>query len=228
MTSVSSDVSPLDLMDATQTRKRPRPVVSCLRCREKKLKCDRSMPCENCIKSGCPSDCMYNQSPASLDALPKAKRANLGAETVDLHPDPRVESGRSAGVGLIEDLQLRLARLEELLSVRPSVNPGPSRDGSIRGARYIISSSPTLLHSIDRIHSPLANSITRSASPPPFLGTVVVKGTRTRYHGQNNRISLLNQVGRSSPSPGCSTDMPSSPKRKSSSNSVPKIPLWSG
>lgn len=227
MTSVPSDVSPLDLMDATQTRKRPRPVVSCLRCREKKLKCDRSMPCENCIKSGCSSDCMYNQSPASLDALPKAKRANLGAETVDLHPDPRVESGRSAGVGLIEDLQLRLARLEELLSVRPSVNPGPSRDGSIRGARYVTSSAPACCAVLTMCSSPHASSITRSASPPPFLGTVVVKGTRTRYHGQNNRISLLNQVSRSCPDPGCSTDRPSSPKRKSLSNSVPKIPLWS-
>lgn len=31
-------------------------------------------------------------------------------------------------------------------------------------------------------------------STSPFLGTLVVKGSRTRYHGQNNRVTLLNQV----------------------------------
>ncbi|PLN76554.1 hypothetical protein BDW42DRAFT_178446 [Aspergillus taichungensis] len=178
MTPLARNVSPSDTMDATQIRKRPRPVVSCLRCREKKLKCDRSMPCENCTKAGCPSDCMYNQSPASLDALPKAKRVHLGSKAVDQHPvpDSRVESERIAGVGLIEDLQLRLAKLEELLSVKPSANLSSSRGGSIREASSLQS-----------------NGIAQPAIPPPFLGTVVVKGTRTRYHGQNNRISLLNQ-----------------------------------
>jgi hypothetical protein len=28
----------------------------------------------------------------------------------------------------------------------------------------------------------------------PFLGTLVVKGNRSIYHGQNDRITLLNQV----------------------------------
>lgn len=28
----------------------------------------------------------------------------------------------------------------------------------------------------------------------PFQGTLVIKGSRSRYHGQNNRITLLNQV----------------------------------
>ncbi|PKY03675.1 hypothetical protein P168DRAFT_270105 [Aspergillus campestris IBT 28561] len=172
----ASYVSPVDLMDASQPRKRPRPVVSCLRCREKKLKCDRSMPCQNCTKSGCPSDCMYNnQSPASQDVLPRAKRVHLGSEAVDQHADPRGESGRNAGVGLIEDLQLRLAKLEDLLSVKTPANLVSSRDGSVRGA------------------SPQSTGIAQPASPPPFQGTVVVKGTRTRYHGQNDRISLLNQ-----------------------------------
>lgn len=28
----------------------------------------------------------------------------------------------------------------------------------------------------------------------PYPGTLVVKGSRSRYHGQNSRVSLLNQV----------------------------------
>jgi hypothetical protein len=42
------------------SRKRPRPVVSCLRCREKKLKCDRTLPCHNCTKSSRSSACTYS------------------------------------------------------------------------------------------------------------------------------------------------------------------------
>lgn len=159
MTPISSHVSPAELMDGTQTRKRPRPVVSCLRCREKKLKCDRIVPCENCTKSGCPSDCTYNQSQASLDALPKAKRVQLGSEAVDQHPDPRVEPGRNAGVGIIEDLQLRLAKLEELLSVKSQANLGSLTDVSIRDSRYIR----------DAWYIPLSSP----PPPPPFPSLTV-------------------------------------------------------
>ncbi|OQE19323.1 hypothetical protein PENFLA_c019G01573 [Penicillium flavigenum] len=162
-------------MDGTRIRKRPRPVVSCLRCREKKLKCDRTMPCENCIKAACPSDCMYNQSQASLDALPKAKRVQLGSEVVDQHADRQLVPGRNTGVGIIEDLQLRLAKLEGLLSVKSPASLGLLRDVSIRGS------------------SPHPSDIAKSESSLPFLGTLVVKGSRTRYHGQNHRITLLNQ-----------------------------------
>ena len=34
-----------------------------------------------------------------------------------------------------------------------------------------------------------------SRSRAPFPGTLMVKGSRSRYHGQNDRITLLNQVG---------------------------------
>lgn len=226
MTPIFNHVSPAELMDGTQTRKRPRPVVSCLRCREKKLKCDRTMPCENCTKSGCPSDCMYNHSPASLDALPRAKRVQLGSEAVDQHPDPRVEPGRNAGVGIIEDFQLRLAKLEELLSVKPPTNLDLLRDVSVRGSRYIRDAwYISLPYNTNSTHSsPQSSGITQPASSPPFLGTLVVKGTRTRYHGQNNRITLLNKASRPCRSSSdCYTDMPSSPKQKSSSISAPKI-----
>ncbi|KAJ5347507.1 uncharacterized protein N7506_000760 [Penicillium brevicompactum] len=143
-----------DMSLLSQGNKRARPVVSCLRCREKKLKCDRADPCENCNKAG-QSDCTYNQHPESI---PRAKRIQLAPE-IAKRPEERE-------IGIIEDVQQRLARVEELLAIRDS------RD------------LPTQNSWLNDLPSP------RLQSHP---GTLVVKGSRSRYHGQNGRITLLNQ-----------------------------------
>lgn len=39
--------------------RRRRPALSCTICRRRKLKCDRSIPCEQCIKSKSPESCVY-------------------------------------------------------------------------------------------------------------------------------------------------------------------------
>jgi hypothetical protein len=67
-----------------------------------------------------------------------------------------------ATTGSLEDLQLRMARVEEMLGVK---------SGALAQAL-----EKTQQHS---------------------LGTVVVKGDRSVYHGQNDRVTLLNQVCRS-------------------------------
>ncbi|KAJ5364015.1 uncharacterized protein N7496_009728 [Penicillium cataractarum] len=156
-------------MEISPSRKRPRPVISCLRCREKKLKCDRAAPCQNCWKAGCRAECAYNQHPQSTESLPKAKRVQLSTERDgdDQQPHSR------PGTGIIEDLQQRVVKLEELLAVRPHAgNFGPIRDAPVQSSW------------------PQSDS---TLSTAPFLGTLVVKGSRTRYHGQNNRVTLLNQ-----------------------------------
>ncbi|KAL4994410.1 hypothetical protein BDV10DRAFT_189080 [Aspergillus recurvatus] len=156
---------------ADQQRKRRRPVISCLRCREKKLRCDRVAPCGNCTKAGCPSDCVFQQT--SNESNDGAKRPRLE----DL-PERRDGPVEGAGIGIIEDLQRRLKRIEDMLSLtRTTEGPlqGPSTDAS--RTRDDGSTSP----------------IAPFPDVPPYPGTLVVKGTRTQYHGQNNRISLLSQ-----------------------------------
>lgn len=94
----------------SERNKRARPVVSCLRCREKKLKCDRVDPCENCIKAG-HADCTYNPQPGSVA---RAKRTRLSPD-VAMRKDEK-----TTGIGIIEDVQQRLTRVEELLAIRNS------------------------------------------------------------------------------------------------------------
>jgi hypothetical protein len=121
-------------------RKRPRPVVSCLRCRVKKLKCDRAAPCENCVKASIAHTCTYKRN------------EHVASNEVTRAPS-------TVGSNPVEDLQQRMARVEELLGIK----------------------SGALSVAVDR---------TRHQN----LGTVVVKGDRSVYHGQNDRVTLLNQV----------------------------------
>jgi hypothetical protein len=129
-------------MEDPHPRKRPRPVVSCLRCRHKKLKCDRTSPCENCTKASIADTCTYSRD------------GHVSAKEVTLVATPTTASYP------IEDLQRRLAIVEELLGVR-------SKSFDIAA---------------------------ESIAPPEVLGTVVVKGNRSIYHGQSDRATLLNQV----------------------------------
>ncbi|OXV09646.1 hypothetical protein Egran_02591 [Elaphomyces granulatus] len=167
-------------MAETQPRKRPRPVISCLRCREKKLKCDRLSPCENCTKAGCPADCMYHQVASVSDSLAQARGIQLsGDSTIEQPLHYRNGTGKGAGgVGVVEDLQQRVTRLEELLAVRSSA----SNLTQIKEAHPAFGSSPQS-----------STASTQGATLPSFLGALVVKGPRTRYHGQNDRVTLLNQ-----------------------------------
>jgi hypothetical protein len=132
-------------MNDSNPRKRPRPVVSCLRCRNKKLKCDRATPCQNCIKASIADTCTYDPDGHIL-----AKEVAPVAAT-------------TATASSLEDLQRRMAAVEELLGVKPS--------------------------------APKVTTINATATvSPEILGTLVVKGNRSIYHGQNDRTTLLNQV----------------------------------
>ncbi|RAL13235.1 putative C6 transcription factor [Aspergillus homomorphus CBS 101889] len=49
--------------------RRRRPPLSCTICRRRKLKCDRALPCGQCIKSKTPDQCVYvGQQPSKSDA----------------------------------------------------------------------------------------------------------------------------------------------------------------
>lgn len=102
--------------------KRPRPVLSCLECRRKKLKCDRMLPCQQCLKLNQPSLCTYapGQEPEARDygqtsgsVLKRARRDTS-------------EENNSAGPEGIGDLFERVKVLEHALKTQqtPCATPG--------------------------------------------------------------------------------------------------------
>ncbi|ATZ55951.1 hypothetical protein BCIN_12g04950 [Botrytis cinerea B05.10] len=169
------------------SRKRPRPVVSCLRCREKKLKCDRLLPCQNCTKiPNGSAECTYNHDPTKSISKSRPTTHSPGDRTPDLKFTPSVGNNSNViqgngGVGVVEELQSRVARLEELLQVT----------GKLSNIQKLSSqpsqpSQPSPTHKVSKRTNAPSRLI-------PGLCTLIVKGSRSRYHGQNDRITLLNQ-----------------------------------
>ncbi|KIV85810.1 hypothetical protein PV11_01466 [Exophiala sideris] len=109
---------------SSSATKRPRPVISCLECRRKKLKCDRTHPCQQCIKIGRPGQCEYQSGVEPLPNIAYALASPAKRQRIDSPPVEALEKGTvalngshglpvsPAARGVIEDLQERVARLE--------------------------------------------------------------------------------------------------------------------
>ncbi len=116
--------------------KRPRPVKSCTECRKRKLRCDRLCPCSQCQKSN--RGCKYatdqdsgNYSDGSDIDLPDTTRptkrnyppgamGGMAANASDSSSAPVTlpTSKNGDGVPLLEELSLRMERLEKHVMVR--------------------------------------------------------------------------------------------------------------
>jgi len=140
--------------------KRSRPVISCLECRRKKSKCDRTHPCQQCIKAGRPGRCQYQpgqdpesnvgyshavsnkrprpDSPVAGDVIEALQERN-GAD--NLFPPPTRR-------GIIEELQERVAKLEKAV-----LGDARGHDGSV--AYHSPPDVPKPAVAIDRIEPPL-------------------------------------------------------------------------
>ena len=99
----------------------PRKPLSCTRCRERKIKCDRVDPCDPCLKSG--TECVF--------------------------PTRRVRASRArhdAGTSRDAELLRRIRRLEDMLAQK-SGKPGKPPSETI-GETSGSSQSPTLLQPV--------------------------------------------------------------------------------
>ncbi|KAL8689447.1 MAG: hypothetical protein Q9224_004637 [Gallowayella concinna] len=90
-------------------RRRNRVPLSCAPCRNRKLKCNRTQPCENCVKRGDAMSCSY--------AAPGSRKKGSGASSSSNGPD---------------DMQNRIDRLEGLvlsLMTNGAQSAGPAAAG---------------------------------------------------------------------------------------------------
>lgn len=163
--------------------KRPRPVKSCTECRKRKLRCDRLCPCSQCQKSN--RSCKYamdhdsaNLSDGSDSELMEpsrpTKRNCLPGMFTSSTPLPNNEStygsvrnGETAAPSSLEELAMRMERLEKHLMAR---SPAASEAST---GRLLAASSDTI----------------RGL-------TVKSCAMRTRFHGQNSSRVLLNLVSK--------------------------------
>ena len=135
-----------DDITSKNSLKRPRPVISCFECRRKKLKCSRTLPCQQCLKIGKADVCSFQagqepetnvagsveppekRSRAESNGLARANR-NVDHEGAASSPAASSLGTWQAGMGLIEQLQQRVTNLENVVGVsRRTLGPNGSHD----------------------------------------------------------------------------------------------------
>lgn len=142
-------------------KKRPRPVLSCIECRKKKLKCNRLLPCNQCTRAGKIPQCVYqnqetSQTESQLVSDGSESEHGLSRKKIrgvttaislasrDSVPDqlsaPLI--GQNEKSGVLEDLQSRVERLERILSGNPqshteAVSKESSRPSPVCSSFYI-------------------------------------------------------------------------------------------
>lgn len=167
-------------------RPRPRPVLSCLRCRRRKIKCDRSLPCKQCMLTGHDDQCTYNAEPKS-GGVPRphsfngnhstASSANdSGTSAANLNDATSILTGTECPPGLkaetLLDIQQRLQSLEQLCtthSYAPIRSPEPKNDEKRSN------------ESLSKVDAALS-----------------IKPEGARYHSQTYKKSMLHHVSPSS------------------------------
>lgn len=174
--------------------KRPRPVKSCNSCRQRKLRCDRTCPCSQCLKSNRP--CKYaNENDATpgsegsdVEASPRpAKRQHRPPPTYPIidAPPPQApppiapivgasatnEQSRAVGGSVMEQFGARLDRLEKIVLSNHASPPAPDWNAP-------------------RHPYPVYGGVTGAPTTIRSLG--VKDNLRTRFFGQNSTRVLLN------------------------------------
>jgi hypothetical protein len=61
--SSGNGVAAKDGMVQSTVRKRNRPMLSCVTCHERRVKCNRMQPCQSCVDYGLPDQCLYAAKP---------------------------------------------------------------------------------------------------------------------------------------------------------------------
>lgn len=101
---------------AGRKRKRYRAAVSCVPCRQRKVRCDRELPCDQCQKQDVASSCSYTSEGVQLKEL-SLDRQHLREKS---SPSAVILDGRLSRNPPQDDvrhLKCRIHELEQLLSI---------------------------------------------------------------------------------------------------------------
>lgn len=188
----------LDMTDASRPapKKRRRPALACAQCRARKVRCDRTSPCSNCIKSRIP-DCTYISSPrdrtgsgvvAATDSTRIGHPAS-GADPGLVTTNVTTQGGDLHGSYLSSRYHDTVRGPEPFLTATVEVPSGIHRHNpGTPSAAPSSSSSTSLLQRIQRLEAHLdernsSQGATSLRSEPP---------TRGEYAGPSAALPLRN------------------------------------
>ncbi|KAI9375380.1 hypothetical protein BJX61DRAFT_494500 [Aspergillus egyptiacus] len=146
-------------MPVYPVRRRPRECKTCHQCRASKVRCDRNVPCSNCVKRG--FNCTYGRLPPQLPAPPKPPIVSetYAAPTI-------VASGATSNQNALYAAD---PGLDDHLSDTVSVHPieWEEINGKMREMEQVIAS----LKSLFQAHSARPKTLVDPGSNAPSSGT---------------------------------------------------------
>ena len=190
-----SRASSLPESSHTEDRKRKRNVLSCLVCRRRKLKCDRSYPaCTRCVKGGNASSCTYQSVQRSVDG--NQENPDIAAEDDGKAPKrPRTLNNAYPGKGMVSNSSQVVSSNHAPLTSEVSV-----QSNVIKSLEHRLATLEGMLNSTS-----MANNLDKSLSAPAVTSHMDAlmesrthlfkgRGVRTQYYGPSNPTSLLAYV----------------------------------
>nr|XP_001398046.2 C6 transcription factor [Aspergillus niger CBS 513.88] len=157
------------------TRKRNRVPLSCAPCRQRKLKCNRAQPCENCIKRGDATSCSYAQ-------------ANVRKK----HP-PQLSASSSP-----DDMQNRIDRLENLvlsLMTNGSQSGGPAAALAAISGNSSSTGSVPLTGDVDiEDEAPNAPEESDTEQVTKSFGIMKVDNNKSWYFSEAHWATVMNDI----------------------------------
>ncbi|KAF7951395.1 hypothetical protein EAE96_006708 [Botrytis aclada] len=188
----------------TQPRKRRRPALSCIQCRHRKIKCDRNMPCGQCISSKTAA-CQYSSDPA-----PHSKRSRVNGNgqypvtpsTVGHSPGSTTHALPSCNGGTDNVANGVLPNSTSFWAERTSIVEGsyPPRGQVI--VPHHTPPDPTVQALLDRVHKleQILSETDAMNDGPNLLNDSYVRGpslrgslSETRFFGQSHWMNSIDQ-----------------------------------
>ncbi|TGO21656.1 hypothetical protein BPAE_0207g00110 [Botrytis paeoniae] len=188
----------------TQPRKRRRPALSCIQCRRRKIKCDRNMPCGQCISSKT-SACQYSSDPA-----PQSKRSRVNGNgqypvtpsTVDHSPGSTTHASPNCNGGTDNVTNGIPPNSTSFWAERTPIVEGslPLRGQAI--VPHQTPPDPTVQALLDRVHKleQIISETDAMNDGPNLLSDSYVRGpslrgslSKTRFFGQSHWMNSIDQ-----------------------------------
>ena len=198
MTDIYDANSQGDGTESSKTmQRRRRPPLSCTECRRRKLKCDRSLPCGQCVRSKTTDSCMFSgsqpreqpESPRRLSPTGQHARAsndrpvsNGGRFVFDSKMGPKSSSDRVSKRSQPDEMHELKHRLRVLESALGKPNALHTPD-----------------HSMSEVFSDNGTSCTEAAGVDErvkFLPDACFRGKKgkTRYFGRSHATTTMSFV----------------------------------
>lgn len=195
-------------------KKRRRPALACEQCRKRKIRCDRNVPCNHCIKSNI-TDCSYVPTHIPASWLKRNQKAYgessrpTGDQPPYILPIPAA-SNSSKDNAIPPSEFIGGSREIQTITARPTASAPSSVTGSTSNASNNVD---RLVSRIHHLEEKLANVVTISddndhASPEDTQSSAHIHGTvsKTRYFGRSHWMNGPALVSAASPIVDQTTD----------------------